>query len=141
MLVIVDGRFYRPTTRLPWNKRRPVKRPNPDIPHYKPMPPMSQSDIVSLTSERPNEDILTFTLGSQFEGTHSGDEYMEQDSDFEDTKVEGVGANQNESNPQDEATTNQNTEDITDFEKSKEKIPRPEKSTKVVVMSSPRGHH
>jgi len=106
------------------------------------MPPMSQSDIVSLTSERPNEDILTFTLGSQFEGTHSGDEYMEQDSDFEDTKMESVGANQNESNSQDEATTNQNVEDIiTDFEKNKEKVPRPEKSTKVVVLSYPGGHH
>lgn len=62
--------FYRPVTIPPWNRRKPPRRPN--VPPYKPMPP-ANLDGVSLTSERPTEDILTLDLGTQL--LHLGENY------------------------------------------------------------------
>lgn len=60
--------FYRPVTIPPWTRpRRPPTR-RPAIPPYKPMPPIP-SDFISLTSEKPVDDILTLDLGSQLQST------------------------------------------------------------------------
>lgn len=69
--VIPNGKrpsFYRPVTIPPWNRpRRPGTRK--PIPAYKPLP----SDMISLTSEKPMEDILTLDLGTHLESVNSGE--------------------------------------------------------------------
>ncbi|KAL1501177.1 hypothetical protein ABEB36_006557 [Hypothenemus hampei] len=115
--------IYRPVTIPPWNRRRPTKHPN--VPPYRPMPPMSNSDLISFTSEKPNEDILTLNLGGQFE-----------DHEHDETKVEGISEN-----VPSEATTDVLLEtseghidlEIMEFEKNKEK--KPDKSPKITVIT------
>ncbi|XP_066249149.1 uncharacterized protein pwn isoform X2 [Euwallacea similis] len=162
--------FYRPVTIPPWHRRRPSKRPNPNIPHYRPMPTMSNSDLISLTSEKPQEDILTLDLGSQFEGPHDNphdnshenahnsphespkDSSHEDHQDYPheesvhselvvdreeegDTRADGIESVHHE------ATTNSILDvsegvdlETAEFERNKEKNPKPEKSTKVTLV-------
>lgn len=78
--------FYRPATNPPWNRRRPPSRR--PIPPYKPMPPIP-SDMISLTSDKPIEDILNLDFGPHLETSESGniedqangnmEEHLEQD--------------------------------------------------------------
>lgn len=63
--------IHRPVTIPPWNRpphRRPLPHRRPTIPHYKPLPPYNgDSAQISITSDKPEEDILTLDLGSQLE--------------------------------------------------------------------------
>ncbi|XP_017781909.1 PREDICTED: uncharacterized protein LOC108566509 isoform X3 [Nicrophorus vespilloides] len=109
--------FYRPVTIPPWNRNNPNRRPFPPrkptpIPTYKPLP-----DDISITSFKPNEDILTL------------------DADMLTTYEE----------PHNETTTT-TTEEITtinnndkEFEKNKEKVPSSKKkiSTTTEIAPSP----
>lgn len=77
--------LYRPVTISPWNRpphrRPPQRRP---IPAYKPLPPVKISDeSVSLTSEKPMEDIFTLDLGGQLQPSSSEEDITsEEDDDF-----------------------------------------------------------
>ena len=69
--------FYRPVTIPPWN-RPPHRRPNPNRrpqpapykPHDSPKIP---EDTISLTSEKPLEDILTLDFGTELESSMEDD--------------------------------------------------------------------
>lgn len=63
--------FYRPITISPW-ERPPPRRPS--LPHRRPLPsynpmllPRPAEDTISITSERPMEDILNLDLGENIE--------------------------------------------------------------------------
>lgn len=112
--------FYRPQTSPPWNRRRPPSR-RPSIPPYKPMPPIP-SDLISLTSDKPDEDILTLDFGPHLES--SGTENVEdhQNPVMEENMAENFHNNN-------EMTTNNILEmptevnkEIAEFEKNKEKV-------------------
>ncbi|XP_044264897.1 uncharacterized protein LOC123011509 isoform X1 [Tribolium madens] len=100
--------LYRPVTIPPWNRRKPPSRR--PIPPYKPMPPIN-SDAISLTTEKPIQDILTLDLGSQLQPT---EEELNYDG-YEENKSNQTFTNSNESSAQ------SNDKEITDFEKNKEK--------------------
>ncbi|XP_050296688.1 uncharacterized protein LOC126736402 [Anthonomus grandis grandis] len=133
--------FYRPVTIPPWNRRRPTKRPlNPNVPAYKPMPPMSNSDMVSLTSEKPTEDILTLDLGGHIENTAQGEAYGEEleggtkDEEFD------LPESKNDTELSAHVMLQSSVEDsldqeTADFEKNKEKNPKPDKTTKVTLVT------
>ncbi|RZC35024.1 hypothetical protein BDFB_007198, partial [Asbolus verrucosus] len=102
--------LYRPVTIPPWNRRKPPSRR--PIPPYKPMPPFP-SDIISLTTEKPIQDILTLDLGSQLQS--NDEEVTDSNESYQNFKK-----NQTEV----AATTNNilsEDKEITDFEKNKEK--------------------
>ncbi|XP_057652255.1 uncharacterized protein LOC130891484 [Diorhabda carinulata] len=85
MSPVLDKRpsFYRPLTAPPWKRRRPPNNHHrrPPIPPYKPMPPFS-TELISLTSEKPFEDILTLDLGSHLSSSvEEGDYYPEEVDD------------------------------------------------------------
>lgn len=107
--------FYRPATGPPWNRRRPPNR-RPSIPPYKPMPPLP-SDMISLTSAKPTDDIFTLDFGSHLESSENGN-IDHGHMHFEDM----------ENNNRHEITTNiihvksQIDKEIADFEKNKEKV-------------------
>lgn len=132
--------FYKPPTAPPWNRRRPTKRPNPYVPPYKPLPSMTDTDLVSLTSELPTDDILTLNLDSQL-GIHS--ETDEQSFD-DDTLGEKIDGNLTKDDPQtllpQDLNKDQQTSEAIDkenaaFEKNKEKNPKPDKSSKITLVT------
>lgn len=117
--------FYRPVTIPPWNRpshRRPAPQRRPP---YKPLPPYKpDSAQVSITSDKPNEDILTLDLGSHLESLSESSEDVRVNV----TEEEQLNTNSsNEDIP--EVTTEVVTENSTqvedretmEFEKNKEK--------------------
>lgn len=103
--------LYRPVTIPPWSRppyRRPFppRRPTP-IPPYQPKP----EETISLTSERPGEDILTLDLGS------------EMISSFEEHKDSNVGITTPMPTASEPSEPNEPLEDNSEkeFEKNKEK--------------------
>ncbi|CAG9764307.1 unnamed protein product [Ceutorhynchus assimilis] len=153
--------FYRPVTIPPWNRRRPTKRPNPNIPVYKPMPHAGNSDTVSLTSEKPMDDIFTLNMGTQFEEPEQADtsyEVQEEDHDHgqdisgtRDEELELPAENDSDNKTVSEKVNEGLAEAVTssikleqsenmdqetsDFEKNKEKNPKPDKTTKVTIVT------
>lgn len=112
--------FYRPATGPPWNRRRPPNR-RPTIPPYKPMPPLA-SDMISLTSEKPTDDILTLDFGPHLETSESEDVEDPSNIPLEEEHMENVSDHHEMStNTIPEVTTNINKE-IADFERNKEKV-------------------
>lgn len=117
--------FYRPVTIPPWSRppyRKPGSNRRPLHPPYKRIPPYNpDSSDVSITSDRPSEDILTLDLGSQLESTIENEEgngteedLNTQQSSIEEFPVEDVT----------EAvvnTTEVQDKEILEFEKNKEK--------------------
>lgn len=109
--------FYRPVTIPSWNRpphRRPgpQRRPNP-IPPYKPLPPIKLTDDhVSITSEKPMEDILTLDLGSELQPSGVDQEVSVEKDDATTIVNEDI-----------ENTTAVLEDDLADkeFEKNKEK--------------------
>ncbi|KAH1006455.1 hypothetical protein HUJ05_007190 [Dendroctonus ponderosae] len=118
--------FYRPVTNPPWHRRRPTKRPNPDIPPYRPLASMANPDAFSFTSEKPMEDILTLDLGSQFPHSNADQSALGAPSGEE---LEPPG-----NDTQETTTTVVEQLDLA-FERNKEKNPKPEKSTKVTLVT------
>jgi hypothetical protein len=115
--------LYRPVTIPPWNRRKPPSRR--PLPPYKPMPPIN-SDTISLTTDRPAQDILTLDLGSQLQPN---------EDEFNYDSYEEFKSNKTETPP---ANTTQDKE-ITNFEKNKEKsTSKMSKYTSVVPSSTTR---
>lgn len=89
--------IYRPVTIPPWSRpphRRPLPHRRPTIPHYKPLPPYNgESAQISITSDRPAEDILTLDLGAQLEPSSTQEE------------VNSTVNNEKESEDEEEVTT------------------------------------
>lgn len=87
--------IYRPVTIPPWSRpphRRPLPHRRPTIPHYKPLPAYNgESAQISITSDRPAEDILTLDLGAQLEpATSHEDDYSTLNSTVNNNKGEGA---------------------------------------------------
>ncbi|CAH0551973.1 unnamed protein product [Brassicogethes aeneus] len=101
--------FYRPVTMRPWNNRRPTRRPT--IPSYKPLPAIP-SDYISLTSEKPMEDIFNLDMGSQLQS--NSQESMENTGKPTTSPEEGT------TNIELEETMEMDNE-TAEFEKNKEK--------------------
>nr|CAH7744786.1 unnamed protein product [Callosobruchus chinensis] len=144
--------FYRPVTIPPWNRRRPPNR-RPSIPHqYKPMPPMS-SEHISLTSERPNEDILTLDLGSHLAPSADALSHEQMEANFEedlaaDDKEGGHSGHVEHSEqygpseaPELSTDTMLETSEVdketAEFEKNKEKVTNPDKHTVKTTLVTP----
>ncbi|XP_022921315.2 uncharacterized protein [Onthophagus taurus] len=74
--------LYRPVTIPPWNRLPPRRPPPPNRrpPTYKPIPPRPNlsNDDISITSEKPDEDILNFDIGTELDGSEGDKE--EEDS-------------------------------------------------------------
>lgn len=116
--------FYRPVTIPPWNRpshRRPGLQRRPP---YKPLPPYKpDSTQVSITSDKPTEDILTLDLGSHLESLSGSEEIKSNGTDEEQFNT----GSYNEEMP--EVTTETVSENSTvvedretiEFEKNKEK--------------------
>ncbi|KAG5889930.1 hypothetical protein JTB14_028940 [Gonioctena quinquepunctata] len=122
--------FYRPPTIPPWRRKRP---PNRRPPQYKPMP----SDMVSLTSERPMEDVLTLDLGSHLIPEGEGGSSVEET---------GIGEQVGERNSTEvvDSTTDgvlvdipEVDKEIAEFEKNKEKISKLDKYTSKTTIVTP----
>ncbi|XP_072390317.1 uncharacterized protein pwn [Diabrotica undecimpunctata] len=108
--------LYRPPTVPPWKRRRPPNKRRPPIPPYKPMPPFS-TEMISLTSEKPAEDILTLDLGSHLSPSGDDNEYYPEEledkgnsTDFPEVETDVV------------PDTSEIDKEIADFEKNKEKV-------------------
>ncbi|CAH1956225.1 unnamed protein product [Acanthoscelides obtectus] len=144
--------FYRPVTIPPWNRRRPPNR-RPSIPHpYKPLPPMS-SEHISLTSERPNEDVLTLDLGSHL--APSGDAFSHEQIDAnqeQEIPLDDKEGNHSEHVQQSEQLGHSEAPELStdgilensevdketaDFEKNKEKVTNPDKHTVKTTLVTP----
>ncbi|KAJ8925501.1 hypothetical protein NQ315_009339 [Exocentrus adspersus] len=123
--------FYRPVTIPPWNRRRPPNR-RPMIPSYKPMPQFP-SDMISLTSEKPVEDILTLDLGSHLSSVNGE----------EDMKVADLNVDKSHVTESAEITTDVVIEtseidrEIMEFEKNKEKPNKLDKYTSKTTLVTP----
>lgn len=111
--------FYRPVTGPPWNRRRPPNR-RPSIPPYKPMPPLP-SDLISLTSDKPTDDIFTLDFGPHLETSES--------ENAEDHEGMNVNEHMDDFNNHHDMTKNNIPEvsteidkEIADFERNKEKV-------------------
>lgn len=118
--------FLRPQTIPPWKRRRPPNSNNrrQPIPSYKPLPPFS-SEMISLTSEKPMEDILTLDMSSHL--SSNGDEgsyYPEEEEVRNSTELPDV-----ETDVAHESSVEVDKE-TADFEKNKEKIKNITKSDK-----------
>ncbi|XP_023014818.2 calcium-binding EGF-like domain-containing protein pawn [Leptinotarsa decemlineata] len=124
--------FYRPPTLPPWKRRRP---PNRRPPPYKTMPSYS-SDMISLTSEKPMDDILTLDMGTHLSATGEegagmeegslGDQVGERNStEVVDTTTDAV------------ADTSEIDKEISDFEKNKEKVSKLDKYTSKTTIVTP----
>ncbi|KAJ8962470.1 hypothetical protein NQ314_005707 [Rhamnusium bicolor] len=120
--------FYRPVTIPPWNRRRPPNR-RPSIPPYKPLPPFP-SDMVSLTSDKPMEDILTLDLGPHLSTIVD-----------EETKITNSETDKNNITELPEITTILETSEIdreiAEFEKNKEKVTKLDKYTSKTTVVTP----
>ncbi|VEN57516.1 unnamed protein product, partial [Callosobruchus maculatus] len=144
--------FYRPVTIPPWNRRRPPNR-RPSIPHqYKPMPPMS-SEHISLTSERPSEDILTLDLGSHLAPSADALSHEQMEANFEEDLAvddkEGGHSGHVEHSEQSGASeapelstdtmleTSEVDKETAEFEKNKEKVTNPDKHTVKTTLVTP----
>lgn len=122
--------FYRPITIPPWNRRRPPNR-RPSIPTYKPLPHFP-SDMVSLTSEKPMEDILTLDLGSHLSTTG------EEDVKVSELDIDRSNVTESMDSTTDIALeTSEIDREIMDFEKNKEKATKLEKYTSKTTVVTP----
>lgn len=107
--------FYRPVTIPPWNRRRPPPHRRPPPP-YKPIPTYAGNSDVSITSEKPNEDILTLDLGSQLESMQANEE-VGGSNGTEDTAEDVVDITTEAV----DVSTAMEDKEILEFEKNKEK--------------------
>ncbi|CAG9860551.1 unnamed protein product [Phyllotreta striolata] len=118
--------YLRPQAIPPWKRRRPPNSNNrrPSIPPYKPVPHFS-SEMISLTTEKPVEDILMLDLSSQLSSSTEEGMYNQEDEDLRnstDSPEEDVsGANQESTEVDKELAV---------FDKNKEKIKNVTKSDK-----------
>ncbi|KAK9886647.1 hypothetical protein WA026_017568 [Henosepilachna vigintioctopunctata] len=133
--------IYRPTIIPPWDKRYSQRRPGmgnrrpTSIPPYKPLP----SDFVSLTSEKPMEDILNLDLGSHLGSSHESVENENITQKRPTTEPSSIELEQPE------VTTNlilESSESILDketieFEKNKEKISKKDKYSSKTTSVTP----
>ncbi|XP_076259530.1 calcium-binding EGF-like domain-containing protein pawn isoform X2 [Rhynchophorus ferrugineus] len=135
----VNGRpgFYKPITPPPWNRRRPTKRPNPYIPPYKPMPSMPDAE----PSEAPMEDILTLDLGSHLENSEDEGDVSDNDKLGENNKQTSDTINPDATDKLvpdpsiDTELPEQIDKENEQFEKNKEKNPKPDKSSKITIVT------
>lgn len=105
--------IYRPLTIPPWNRRKPTRKP---ITSYVPIPPGNPVEV-SLTSEKPLQDILTLDLGVHLQPQMEDEIKVENNINLDSFEV-------NKINMTDENVTFNSTsedEDIAHFEKNKEK--------------------
>lgn len=122
---------YRPVTIPPWSRpphRRPLPHRRPTIPHYKPLPSYNpDSAQISITSDKPAEDILTLDLGAQLEPASGHDDeysnYTNSEKDIankeetDETVEETTIADQHDA----EETTVVPDQETLEFERNKEK--------------------
>lgn len=83
--------IYRPPVPPPWNRppgRRPIPSRRP-IPPHKPLPPRIQEENISITSEKPVEDILEFNIEHELRPSIESESVeTEQEEEEEDTSTE-----------------------------------------------------
>lgn len=111
--------FFRPPSSPPWNKRRPPNR-RPPIPAYKPMPPLP-SDLISLTSDKPIDDILTLDFGPHLESSEK--ENLDNEENLNIKEHLNSVDNYHKSNTNNILNVSSEIDkEIADFEKNKEKV-------------------
>lgn len=125
--------FYRPPIAPPWKRRRPPNNHHrrPPIPAYKPMPPFS-TEMISLTSEKPSEDILTLDLGSHLSSSVEDGEYYPEELDDK-----GNSTDLPDMEIHDAQESEQVDKEISDFEKNKEKATKLDKYTTKTTVVTP----
>lgn len=129
--------IYRPTVIPPWNnrltQRRPGnRRPNP-IPAYKPLP----SDYISLTTDKPMDDIFNLDLGSHLGNEHEGGGSEENVTTKSQEEITTVASDLPEVTTNITESSETVDRETMEFEKNKEKITKKDKYSAKTTSVTP----